>query len=296
MRYLFSFLLLLLTVPFTRAQELNATVKVIAPKLRNTDPKVFKTLEQALSEFLNGQKWTNDQFEDDERIKCNFQLTIQEELSNNRFKAELAVKSFRPIYNSDQETVLFSHLDKDLTFTYQEFQPIQYVRDNYTDELSHTFAFYVYTILGLDYDSFAPKGGTPFFQELQSIVNVAPRSADGWVDDSKKRNRFQIMKSLTDPRAMPFHDAMYEYHRLGLDVMAEDVTGGRAKILDALRKIDRVYADYREAFILQIFVNSKTNELVEIFKPAPANEKSAFVNIFTKIDASRAHVFRRVFG
>lgn len=288
--YLFIFFVL---VGQLNAQELLATVKVATPKLQKTDPKVFKTMEQSIQDYLNGQKWTDDYFEDDERIKCSFQITITEELSDNVFKADLAIKSTRPIYGSSQETVVFSHLDKELQFGYQEFQPIQFVGNSYSDELSQVLAFYVYIIIGMDYDSFAKEGGSTYFQEAGNIVNLSPRDNPGW-NPSSKRNRYQIFESITNARSVAFRQAIYEYHRLGLDIMADNAEAGRNKIMKALEKIDQVNADFLNAYILQIFANSKASELVEIFKQAPSPQKSRFVEIMTKIDATKARIFRQV--
>ena len=286
-------LFLLVIVGRVEAQELLATVKVATPKLQKTDPKVFKTMEQSIKDFLNGQKWTEDYFENEERIKCSFQITIKEELSENTFKADLAIKSSRPIYGSSQETVIFSHLDKEIEFGYQEFQPIQYVKNSYTDELSQVLAFYAYIVLGMDYDSFSPEGGSPYFQEAGSIANLAAQESKGWSPNSN-RNRYQIFESITNSRSKPFRRAMYEYHRLGLDIMEKDVVGGREKIMEALEKIDQVNSDFLNAYILQIFANSKSTELVEILKEAPSVQKTRFIAIMSKIDATKARIFRQV--
>ncbi len=288
--YLLIFMVL---VGQMNAQELLATVKVATPKLQKTDPKVFKTMEQAIQDYLNSQKWTDDYFENEERIKCSFQITIKEEPSDGVYKADLAIKSTRPIYGSDQETVLFSHLDKELEFAYQEFQPIQFVANSFSDELSQALAFYAYIIIGLDYDSFSKEGGSPYFQEAGNIVSLSPRENPAW-NPSKSRNRYAIFESITNARSIPYRKAMYEYHRLGLDIMATDAEGGRNKIMDALEKIDQVNSDFLNAYILQIFANSKSTELVEIFKQAPSSQKTRFQTIMTKIDATKARIFRQV--
>lgn len=286
-------LILLFFSVHSQAQELDATVRVATPKLRTTDPRVFKTLEQAVKDFLNGQKWTEDYFENEERIKCSFQITIKEELGNNSFKADLAIKSSRPIYNSSQETVLFSHLDKDLVFSYQEFQPIQFVQNSYSEELSQVLAFYSYIILGLDYDSFAREGGTKYYQEAGNIVNISPRESPGW-NPSKNRNRYHIFESITNARSKSFRNAMYQYHRLGLDIMADNPEKGKGQIMEALEKINQMNSDFMNAFILQIFANSKSTELVEIFKQATPGEKARFIGIMTKLDATKVALYRQV--
>ncbi|MBK8703435.1 MAG: DUF4835 family protein [Saprospiraceae bacterium] len=281
-----------------QAQELNATVKINTQKLQTADPRVFETLEQTLREFLNSQKWTEDVFDNPERINCNFILTIQEERSATSFKAELAVQSSRPIYGSDQETPLLNYLDKELTFEYEQFQPLVYSKNAYNDNLSSVLSFYVYVILGLDYDSFAALGGERYFQTAQEIVNNVPSNVTaanpGWRSMESNRNRFWLIENLLSPRVRPLRQAIYDYHRQGLDIMPENVDNGRANISLALEQLDKVNQAYPNAMIVQLFSNAKANEIIEIFKRGTMAQQDRVIQIMTKVDATNSAKYRAI--
>ncbi|HHS96096.1 MAG TPA: DUF4835 family protein, partial [Phaeodactylibacter sp.] len=204
------------------AQELQANVSVNTPRLQKTDPQVFKELESAITEFLNAQKWTNDEFDHEERIQINIQLNIKEELANNQFKADLIIQSSRPVYGSDYQTVMLSTVDKDILFTYEQFQPIQYSQNSFIDNLSSLLSFYAYIVIGMDYDSFSPFGGDPYFLAAQEIANTIPTDNSGkykgWRPIDGQRNRYWIIENFLNPRMRPIRQAIYDYHRLGLDI------------------------------------------------------------------------------
>ncbi|NUQ24658.1 MAG: DUF4835 family protein [Saprospiraceae bacterium] len=281
-----------------QAQELNATVKINTQKLQTADPRVFETLEQTLREFLNSQKWTEDVFDNPERINCNFILTIQEERSATSFKAELAVQSSRPIYGSDQETPLLNYLDKELTFEYEQFQPLVYSKNAFNDNLSSVLSFYVYVILGLDYDSFAALGGERYFQTAQEIVNNVPSNVTaanpGWRSMESNRNRFWLIENLLSPRVRPLREAIYTYHRQGLDVMPENVDNGRTNIALALEQLDKVNQAYPNAMIVQLYSNAKANEIIEIFKRGTMAQQDRVIQIMTKVDATNSAKYRAI--
>ncbi len=280
------------------AQEVNFTVRVNVQKLQTVDPKVFVTLEQTLNEFLNNTKWTNEVFENRERINCNLLLTIQEERSPTTFRADLAIQATRPVFNSDYETTLLNHIDRDVTFFYEQFQPLQFSRNVYNDNLSAVLSFYVYVILGLDFDSFALYGGEPYFRIAQEIVNNVPQGAaaanPGWRSIDGNRNRFWIVENLLSPRVRPFREAMYNYHRYALDIMADDVTAGRAVMVKAMEDIQDVFQAYPNAMILQMFVNAKAGEVIEIFKRGTNDEKEMVIRVMSRIDATNASTYRQI--
>lgn len=289
---------LLMTGLFLRAQELNATVRVNVQKLQTVDPQVFETLEQTLLEFLNSQKWTNDVFELEERINCNILLTIQEERSPTSFKADLAIQASRPVYGTTYETALFNHIDKDVTFTYEQFQPLQFSQNVFNDNLSTVLSFYAYIILGMDYDSFSPLGGEPYFQIAQQILNSVPQSAaaanPGWRSLDGNRNRYWIIENILSPRVRPYRQAMYEYHRQALDIMAEDVNTGRGMMVNALSQISDVDQAYPNSMIVQMFVNAKSQEVVEIFKKGTRQEQDQVIQIMSKIDPTNSSRYRAI--
>ncbi len=280
------------------AQELNVTVRINTQKLQSADPKVFETLENTVREFMNTQKWTDDVFELEERINANVLITIQEELSPTSFKADVAVQASRPVYGSDYETPLINHIDKGVTFFYEQFQPLQFSRNTYNDNLSSVLAFYSYIILGLDYDSFSPYGGEPHFQAAQDILNNVPQSAaaanPGWRSLDGNRNRFWLIENLLSPRVRPFRQAWYDYHRQGLDLCASDVATGRAIIAAALDQVREVDQAYPNSMIIQLFTDTKSQEILEIFKQGTPQEQNTVVQIMSRIDASNASKYREI--
>jgi hypothetical protein len=281
--------------------ELNASVRVSTPQLQRNDRKVFDQLEVTIRDFLNNTKWTSDVFEQDERIKCNFIFTISKELDGNVFEAELAVQATRPVFGSGYETPLLSHLDKDVIFTYEQNQPIEFLRENPENQnLAALLAFYVYVILGMDYDSFSQFGGETHLSMAEKIVtniqNSSSNSAPGWrpADGGKNRNRYWIMENLLNPRVRPFRAAMYTYHRKGLDMFTTDPDVAKAAILLALEEVDKVGAAYFNSMIIQMFSYAKRDELVEMWKVAPKPQKDRVIQIMTKIDPANSQRYREI--
>ena len=296
-----QFLLLsILSLGFTglTAQEVNFTVKVNGQKATSVDPKVFATLENTIQEFLNSTKWTEDVFETEERINCNLLLTISEERSATNFKADLAIQSSRPVYGVEYETPMFNHLDKEVTFDYEQYQPLQFSKNLFQDNLSSVLAYYVYIVIGLDYDSFSLLGGEPYFKTAQEIVNTVPENVaagnPGWRSQESNRNRYWFMENLLSPRVRPFRQGFYNYHRLGLDVMYKDPNGGRAVIAQTIEDLGRVNQSYPNAMIVLIFNNTKNAEIVEIFKGGTLEEKNKLVEIMGRVDPTRANAYRSV--
>lgn len=279
-------------------QELNFTVKINTQKLQTVDPKVFETLESTMREFLNSTKWTDDVFEPEEQINCNIQLTIQEERSATSFKADLAISASRPVFGSSYETALLNHIDKDVTFVYEQFQPLQYSRNAYNDNLSQVLSFYVYIILGMDYDSFSLLGGEPYFQTAQDIVNNVPQNAaaanPGWQSIEGNRNRFWMIENILSARTRLYREAMYNYHRQALDIMADDVATGRAIMLEALEDVGKVNQTYPNSMIVQMFNNAKSQEIIEIFKGGDRTQQDRLIRLMSRIDASNSSKYRSI--
>lgn len=303
MKHITVLLLLLLSAVQATAQggELNCTVRVSTPTLQRTDRKVFDQLEVSLRDFLNTTKWTNDVFEQDERIKCNFILTIKSEQDANIFEAELAVQAVRPVYGSGYETPLLSHLDKDIVFQYEQFQPIEFLPDATDNQnLPAILAFYAYIILAMDYDSFSAYGGEQYLQTaLQLVTNIQNSSTNrfnGWrpADGGKNRNRYWIIENLLNPRVRPYRAAMYTYHRKGLDMFSTDPNTGKVAILQALEEIEKVNTAYFNSMIVQMFANAKKDELVEMWKVGAKAQKDRVQQIMTKIDPANSQRYREI--
>jgi hypothetical protein len=298
MKFIYCTLLASLLFSAVMAQEIKVNVTINTPKLQTADPKVFQSLKTSIEEFINNQKWTEDAFEQEERITCNIQLTITKEFSSNSFGAEMQIQALRPVYGGTYETAIITHSDKDITFTYEQFQPIIYSRDGYTDNLSSVLAFYSYLIMGLDYDSFSPFGGDYHFQQCRDIISKLPQSisdadGSGW-NNKTQRNRYWMVENLQNPRIRPLRQAFYDYHIRGLDVMFRDPVGGRATIFKAIEELEKVNVAMPSSMIVQMFTNSKSNEIVDIFKQGTPQEKARVNQIMTKLDPANSNKYRQI--
>lgn len=277
---------------YSFGQELNVNIKIAAPNITTTDPIIFQNLETSIKEFYNNTKWTNDDFDDHEKINASIQITITKELSTNSFEADLIVQSNRPVFNSDYNTNMINLVDKGIQFSYNNFQPI-YKNDNqFTDNLSAILTYYAYIILGFDYESFSPRGGDDYFKLAQNTLNSVPTNVvnndAGWNPNSNDRNRYWLIENIFSPRLSKFRSAFYDYHLGGLDIMADEPDKGRAVILSAVNSINEIVSTYPNSYLLNLFVDSKDTELVNVFKGADKNQKSRVYATLTRIAPSRA--------
>ncbi len=283
-----------------QGQELEASVSISTPKLQAVDPIVFKSLETSLQEFLNNQRWTDDEYEEHERIECLFQVNITEELGDNTFRADIAIQSLRPVFGTDYKTPLITHVDRDIVFTFEQFQQIEDSRDIFQDNLSSVFTFYAYWILGMDYDSFSSLGGEEHFRTAQNVINSIPpnvsSSDKGWGSLSRKTTRFWIMENLLSPRVRSFREAMYTYHRQCLDIMHEDSELGVSNLSSALQEIDSVNKGYPNSIVIQIFGNTKADEIIEIYKKGNTFQRSQVFQMMRKIDPANASKYNVLRG
>src|SRR6478736_7529474 len=246
-----SLLLLLLVSVKAEAQELQAKITINSSRVSSVvDKKVFQTLQGALNNLLNNHKWTSETFQQNEKIVCNFMLNIVEG-SDNVYTASMIVQAARPIFNTSYESPLINWQDENVVFKYIEFQPVVFNEnrvsgsDGLASNLTAVLAYYVYIILGLDFDSFALKGGDEFFQKAQNIVNNAPEGRDisGWRAFDGLRNRYWLMENLTNNRYSVFHDAYYTYYRKGFDKLYENELEGRSSILASLGQLNTMNND-----------------------------------------------------
>jgi len=282
------------------AQELNAVVTVSVPKLQEADPNVFKTLERDLQEFLNQERWTQDEYKPHERIDVNFQVNITTEMGSNTYKADIAIKAIRPVYGSEYKTVLINHVDRDIVFAYQEFQPIENGTEFFKDNLSAVFSYYVQLILGLDAESFAPGGGDVYFQKAQAIINQVPANISdndkGWTSLSRKTTRYWIAENLLNPRFKSFNEAWYNYHRKSLDLLHANPALAMVTMVDALREVEKTNSAYPNSIGVIMFVSAKSDEVVEIMKNGDRTQKTAVYDIMRKLDPSNSGKYSVIRG
>ena len=273
------FLFLLGTTSFIgyaqdRANEFNAQVKINSDKIQGTNKQVYTTLQDALTQFINTRKWTDATFGINERIDCTFNIIINE-ATDNSYKAELQIQASRPVYNSSYVTTLLNFRDTQLDFDYTEFEQLEYTENTLNSNLIATVVFYLYTILGLDFDSFSPRGGTAFFQQAQQVVTLAQSqmSWNGWKAFDSDRNRHAIATSLNENASEGYRDMWYNYHRKGLDEMAANVDRGRTTILSLLPTLEELKKTRPTSVLLQMFADSKLDEVVAIYSKATTTEK-----------------------
>ncbi len=297
------FCLLLLSYGYVlEAQELQAKVTILTQSLSTSVNKQrFNTLESQLTNLLNHRKWTDDTYNAQEKIECNFLLNITESTAGDDiFKASVTIQSARPIYNSAYKSPIINVQDPDVTFKYVEYQPVEFNEtrvagnDPLTANLTAAIAYYVYVILGFDYNSFALKGGNPYFVQAQNIVNNAPESREisGWKAFDGQRNRYWLVNNALNTRYNVFNDIVYNYYRQGMDQMYDKAKTAQENILNTLVQLQTFNRENPNTMIMQFFMQSKYSELVGVFKKASPDVRSRAVNILQQIDPSNADKYR----
>jgi hypothetical protein len=271
------------------AQELNCNVSVSTSQLQGTNKQVFETLQKALSDFMNNTVWTNNVFEINERIECNFLFNITAEVSQGSYEGTLNIQARRPVYASSYNTVMFNYIDNDIAFNYLEYDALEFSETTHISNLTSILAYYAYIILGLDYDSFSDKGGTLYFQKAEKIVNNAQSSGKvGWraADSRGRTNRYWLINNILDKNYAPLRDFNYKYHRLGLDMMDKSLEGARMTIKESIVELERFYKSKPDPFMhyFQVVLESKSAEIVDIFSEASAEDKRVIYNIMTRVD------------
>jgi hypothetical protein len=285
--------LLLFASPFVKAQDLNARVQVLSPKIQTTNRRIFLALETAIKDFLNGRKWSADQIAPQERIDCNFVINITQWDGASALSAEVQVQSSRPIFGSNYNSTLLNVNDKDFDFTYTEGQIIDFNDQLFQSNLSSFFAFYAYTIVGLDYDSFAKLSGTPYFARAQSIVNAAQTSSyKGWKAFDSNHNRYWLSENLSNNAYTNLREFSYTYHRLGLDVMASNADQGLKAITAAIPTIANIDRQRTGAFLPQVFFTAKNDELLQILSKATPQEREQAYQALSKADPANGNKYQ----
>ncbi len=269
------------------AQDLNARVQVLTPTIQVTNKRIFDVLEGAMRDFLNGRKWTADAIQPQERIECSFVLNVTAWDGASNFTGELQVQSSRPVFNAAYTTTLLNINDRDFNFSYTEGQTIDYTDQSFQSNLSAVMAFYAYIIVGMDYDSFSRLGGSPYFAAAQNIViNAQTSSFRGWKAFDSNLNRYWLAENLNNKLYTGLRNFIYDYHRNGLDVMAENVVKGRKAIADLLPSLKDVDRKRLGSYFPLVFYTTKSNELVSIFSKAPGTEKALAYNTLIQTDPS----------
>lgn len=259
------YLILFFSFFYSKAQELNATFEINTDKISGTNKQIYTTLKNSLTQFVNQQKWTNYNFKEQEKIDCNFTLIILEQ-SGSTFKGTLQIQSSRPVYNSSYVTPVFNFKDENIAFDYIEYQELRLNKNTFESNLVSLISFYYNIILGLDADTFQLNGGIPYFENAQNVLVQAQQSGyRGWNQIDGDYTRFTLIDNLLSPAYTNFHSAMYIYHRNGLDTFFKDKKEGKLQIANAIAELKKMYYSKPNAFLLRIFTDAKSDEIVNIF-------------------------------
>lgn len=275
---------LLLGASVASAQELNCTVEVNSDQVEGTYKQVFQTLQQAVADYMNTTVFSNAQFAANEKIECRMFFTVKEYTEDGTVSGDLQVQSIRPVFNSSYTTTLINFKDTKIDFNYRENDPLVFTLSHQENQLTAILNFYAYLFLAMDFDSFSPRGGEPYWDRVKSIVQMAQSSGEtGWKAFEDTKNRSAVLSAYTDAATQGMRDLNYTYHRRGLDEMALSPDKGRAAITGALSALSDVMAVAPMSVALSMFKDAKMDELVNIYSKAPSDERTRAYNILEPI-------------
>jgi hypothetical protein len=291
--------LLVLLPAIALSQELNCNVSVSAQKIQGSNRQVFENMQRDIFEFMNNTVWTNNVFSYTERIECNIAINLTDQISSDEFTGTIQIQLKRPVYNTTYNSTMLNFVDNNFRFRYVEFQPLEFDPTTHRTNLISVLAYYTYMILGFDYDSFSPLGGTEYFQIAEKIVTNAQNAPEtGWkpYDGSRNRNRYWLVNNVLDKEYEGVRRFIYEYNINGLDRMESRISEARASMVESLMLIQDVYRKKPDPFmyLVQIVVEAKSDELINIFSESFPEEKSRVVQILTEIDPANRSKYGKI--
>ena len=300
--YLRIKILFIVTLGFSKlsiSQIFNCEVQVIAPTLQNNpaNEEIFSSLKNAMIEYINfGYNWTNDKFEQHEQIDVSFLLTLNSK-SGNDFLGKLQITSQRPVFNSDYKSLLMSYIDKNVTFKYIRNSPIQYFEGQHVDNLADILAYYIYMILGYDYDSFSMEGGTPYFNKADQILSICQSASEpGWKapDGDGSNNRFWLIQNALQPQFTSLRKTFYNYHISGLDQCYINRDTCIKEITSSVNDLLEIHKSRPSSLNMQLFFNAKYEELIKIYLPTSPSERNKIYNLVSQLDPSRIKAYNKL--
>lgn len=289
-RRLIPFIIFILSVQLAVGQELDCNVVINADQVQGSNRSVFESMQEAVYNFMNARKWTKDKFKNDERIQCSMLITINKKISQNVFQASIQVQSRRPVYNTSYHSTLVRTVDNNFKFEFAEYQPLTYSDNSFNSNLTSVLAFYAYYVIGTDFDSFSPLGGTPFYEKAQKVVTLAQSSKyeKGWKAFQSTENRYWVAENMLSSTYKPLRQCVYQYHINGLDIMSKDKDKARVAILAALKKLKPVYEQNPINFPFKLFFDAKAKEIINIFSKGQPSEQMEAINLLKKINPSNS--------
>ena len=282
------------------AQEFNAKVQVITEGIQATNKQRFRTLEKAITQFINNRRWTDETYAREERIECSFIINITDvNASNDKFTATLQLQLSRPVYNSGYNSPILTHRDNNFSFEYLEFDRLEFAINTFNSNLTSVLAFYAYLMLGYDHDTFSLNGGDPYYAKAQTVLGNAQNNGfTGWGSFDGRKNRFWLIDNLTSPAFEGFRECLYEYHRKGLDLMHDRSKHKEAKqnIRDALLKLEEVNDQRNNSYVMQIWFDTKNQELANIFSDGEPIKTAELKELLVQLDANNAQMYQKIGG
>lgn len=299
MRHIVAILALIaMSIPM-KAQELKCNISINSEQVQGSNKAVFTTLQQSMEEFVNTQRWTNMTFQEKERIECSMMIVVKS-VQDNMFVCEFTCQSRRPVFGTTYTTPTLNIKDANFTFTYQEYDRMEFQHNTFTSNLTALVAYYCYMIIGHDMDSFAKLGGTPYFQVCEDIVTSAQSASldnaemVGWKAFESNRNRYALTNNLMDEAFKKYRAYYYDYHRHGLDEMVNNVANGRARIAKDIKVLKEAYNARPATYLVGTFLDAKSDELVNIFKSGTADEKKMVYELLMDIDPTRQDTYENI--
>lgn len=291
--------ILLLLTSSVKAQELNCQIEIDYKQVLNTASKqIFDQMQKSIYEFMNNTKWTNDNYAPNEKIECSMLIIINKAASQEDFSGTIQITCRRPIYKSGTYTQILNIEDENFQFKFQQFTNLEFNINTFQNNLTSVLAYYAYVILATDGDSFAPLGGTQYWQKALQIVNNAQNTSEtGWKStEVGQRNRYWLAENTLQPVFKGVRDCMYDYCLNGLDHMHEGVEEARATVLKSLDKLKPVYSSRPASFVMQVFFNAKRDELINIFKGATPEEKTKVLETLMMVDPAGTTKYAKIQG
>lgn len=298
MRKIILFILLIVAMSAT-AQEFKCTVKVNADQIQGTNKSLFTTLEQSITEYINNNRWTNLTFAEQEKIDCSMMIIVNE-VSDGVLNCEMQLQTRRPVYGTSYMTPTMNFRDKNFTFAYEEYDRIEWQQNTFTTNLTAMLAYYCYLMLGIDFDSFQRLGGTPFFEQCEQIVNMAQTASmsgtegTGWKAFDSNRNRYALINNLLDEAFKKYREYFYEYHRLGLDEMSQNVANARARIAKGMPVLRDANRARPATYVVGTFLDAKSDEIANIFSKGTDEEKKTVYEVLMDIDPTRQDTYEKI--
>ncbi len=275
-----------------QSQELKCNLSINTQQVQGIDKNVFNTMRNAAYEFMNNRQWTNYNYKLDEKIESSLLITIDRAISSDEFQGSLTMALSRPIFNSTYNSMMLNYVDKQFNFKYFENEPLDFYENTFTSNLTSVLAFYAYIFVGLDFDSFMLNGGTPYYEVAQNIVNSAQTSTfKGWKSFEGQKNRYWLVENLLNQSFGALRKFLYEYHRLGMDKLYDDPIGGREAIFNSLEYLRQVKKVRPNLFLLQLIIDAKRDEIINIFSEGTSKEKGDVVELMKFLDPSHSREY-----